>query len=78
MPTDPAVKPTIKKNANSERSLGSKFIMILNWVIWPCAPQVFIFKNITKKLLYWGTSRFYFLFSKELKKSFFEFIEECN
>ena len=29
-PKDPAVKPTITKNANSERSLGIEFIIKLN------------------------------------------------
>ena len=28
-PIDPAVKPIIKKNANSDRSLGKEFIMSL-------------------------------------------------
>ena len=39
-PTDPAVIPTIRKKENSAKSLGKEFTMILNRVIWPCAPQV--------------------------------------
>ena len=54
-PIDPAVKPTTTKKANSASSLGSEFTIRFNWVIWPCAPQVYlIFKNITKKSFYWG------------------------
>jgi len=30
MPTDPAVKPTTKKNANSSKSLGREFTIKLN------------------------------------------------
>ena len=33
MPIDPAVKPTIKKNANSDKSLGIELKIKLSWVI---------------------------------------------
>ena len=52
MPIDPAVKPTIKKNVNSVKSLGKEFRIKLNWVIWPCAPQVDP-KNITNYFFSW-------------------------
>ena len=44
-PIEPAVKPTAKKNANSDKSLGIEFTIRHNWVILPCAPQV---KNFLK------------------------------
>ena len=46
IPTDPAVKPTARKNTNSSKSLGRELTKKLMWVIWPCAPQVFIFQKI--------------------------------
>ena len=45
IPTDPAVKPTARKNINSSRSLGKEFTNKFRWVIWPCAPQVLIWKE---------------------------------
>ena len=39
-PNDPAVNPTAQKKENSRRSLGRELTINLNWVIWPCAPQV--------------------------------------
>ena len=39
-PSEPAVNPTAQKNVNSRRSLGRELTINLNWVIWPCAPQV--------------------------------------
>ena len=54
MPIDPAVKPTTKKNANSDKSLGRELKIRLSWVILPCAPQVYLFlENITKNHYYW-------------------------
>ena len=48
MPIDPAVKPTNTKKINSDKSLGSELKIKLIWVILPCAPQVYKFKeNIT-------------------------------
>ena len=45
-PAEPAVNPTIKKNVNSNKSLGKELTIKLNWVILPCAPQVYkIFKK---------------------------------
>ena len=40
MPIEPAVKPMIRNNENSAKSLGREFTIKLSWVIWPCAPQV--------------------------------------
>jgi len=55
IPTDPAVKPTARKKTNSSKSLGKEFTIRFNWVIWPCAPQVYKFlKNITKKFFFGG------------------------
>jgi len=39
-PSEPAVNPTAQKKENSKRSLGRELTINLNWVIWPCAPQV--------------------------------------
>jgi len=39
-PNEPAVNPTAQKKVNSRRSLGRELTINLNWVIWPCAPQV--------------------------------------
>ena len=41
-PIDPAVNPMIRKKENSAKSLGKELTISLNWVIWPCAPQVYV------------------------------------
>ena len=41
-PSDPAVKPIIRKKENSAKSLGKELTISFNWVIWPCAPQVYL------------------------------------
>ena len=65
-PAEPAVNPTIKKNVNSNKSLGKELTIKLNWVILPCAPQVYkFFKNITKKKFFWASNWYFFLFSKD-------------
>ena len=46
IPTVPAVNPTATKKTNSSKSLGKEFTIRLNWVIWPCAPQVYKLKKI--------------------------------
>ena len=45
-PIEPAVKPTIRKNANSDKSLVIEFTIKFSSVNLPCAPQVF--KNFQK------------------------------
>ena len=39
---DPAVNPIIKNKENSAKSLGKELTISLIWVIWPCAPQVYL------------------------------------
>ena len=68
IPTDPAVKPTAIKNTNSSKSLGKEFTNRFSWVIWPCAPQVWISKNLTNYFFCWGKLKSFFLFSKDFRK----------
>jgi len=47
-PKEPAVTPMVTKKQNSNKSLepgGNELIIISNWVIYACAPQLLNFKN---------------------------------
>ena len=69
---DPAVNPIIRKKENSAKSLGKELTISFSWVIWPCAPQVYLFsENLTQKNISRGNLQDFFLFSKEFRKILF-------
>ena len=76
---DPAVNPIIKKKENSAKSLGKELTISFIWVIWPCAPQVYLFwKNLTQKNISRGNLLDFFLFSKEFRKFIIWFFFAIN
>ena len=48
-PIVPAVKPTIKKNANSVKSLGKELTIKLSWSFSLVLLKFVYFSNLTKK-----------------------------